>query len=140
MTTLATAFTNNTEYKLSDFTVQDKLGASVIALNADKNQLLYLTKAPESASCLVIDLNNLNGCSITKEYNNIKPGDLKKNKLHKFLKSIFLNLRSKNGRVKLTLFNALHDAPADAHLLESKARKWQKIVSKYLKTKKLHKI
>lgn len=119
----------------SDVTIRDKLGAAVIALDAQKKQLLFQTKDSHNAHCLVIDLDSLNGCSVTKEYDNIKAGDLKANKLHKFLKRIFLNLRSLNGPVSLSVYNAQNDLHADVKLLESKAKKWQNIVARFLKTK-----
>jgi len=86
-------------------------------------------------SCRVIDLNSLNSCSVTKEYSNIKAGDLKRNKLSRFLKNIFLNLRSGNEPVTLAVYNAQQDSNANVPLLESMAKKWQKIVSKFLKDK-----
>lgn len=116
----------------SDGTIKDKLGANVIVLNAEKKQLLFQTKDSQ-AHCVVIDLNSLNGCSVTKEYDNIKAGDLRTNKLHKFLKRILLNLRSLNGPVSLQLYNAQNDLHADVKLLESKAKKWQSIVALFLK-------
>ena len=118
-----------------DVTIRDKLGEGVIALDAEKKQLLFLSNGRETASCLVIDLNSLSGCSVTKEYSDIKAGDLKKNRLHKFLKNIFLNLRSLKGPVKLSVYNAQNDLHADVKLLESKAKKWQSIVARFLKNK-----
>lgn len=144
MTTIAVSFNDNAihvfsketvaENRFSDFTIRDKLGGSVIALAPQKKQLMYVTKAPQNA-CSIIDLNNLNGCSLTKEYNSIKAGDLRKNKLQKFLKNIFLNFHSGSGPVTLSVYNAQNDLPADIKLLESKAKKWQDIVSKFLKDK-----
>jgi hypothetical protein len=119
----------------SNGTIKDKLGANVIALNAEKKQLLFQTQDSHNARCVVIDLNSLNGCSVTKEYDNIKAGDLRTNKLHKFLKKILLNLRSLNGPVSLPVYNAQNDLHADVKLLESKAKKWQGIVARFLKTR-----
>ena len=118
-----------------DVTIRDKLGAGVITLDAEKKQLLFQTKDSHNVHCLVIDLDSLNGCSVTKEYNSIKAGDLRTNKLHKFLKRIFLNLRSLNGPVSLSVYNAQNDLHADVKLLESKAKKWQSIVARFLKTR-----
>ncbi len=135
MTTIAASLNNKTENTFSDFTIRDKLGNGVIALDAEKKQLLFVTKKSQPASCLIIDLNNLNRCSVTKEYHSIKAGDLKRNKLHTFLKNIFFNLRSDNGPVTFSVYNAQQDSNADVRLLESTAQKWQKIVSKFLKNK-----
>jgi hypothetical protein len=104
-------------------------------LDTEKKQLLFLTKKSQTASCIVIDLNDLSRCSVTKEYHKIKAGDLKRNKLVRFLKNIFLNLYSGNKPVTLSVYNAREDSNADVRLLESRAKKWQKIVSKFLKDK-----
>ncbi|MEP6464957.1 MAG: hypothetical protein ABJB05_01575 [Parafilimonas sp.] len=123
---------NNNENKLSTFSIKDETRSCVIALDACKKNLLFIKKQLLTSDCLIIDLDNLNGCSITKEYNNITPGALKTKKLNRFLKNIFLNLRSNKGPVSLSIYNYKHDAPEDAQLLEVKAKKWQTIVSKLL--------
>ena len=135
MITIAASLNGNTEDPFHGFPIRDKLGNGVIALNAEKKQLLFLAKESQTDSCLIIDLDNLNGCSVTKEYHSIKAGDLKKNKLGRFLKNIFLNLRSKNGPVTLPVYNVQQDVHTDVPLLESKVKKWQSIVSKFLKEK-----
>lgn len=135
MTTIAASLNNKTENTFSGLTIRDKLGNSIIALDAEKKQLLFLTKKSQTASCIMIDLNDLNKCSVTKEYHSIKAGDLKRNKLFRFLKNIFLNLHSGTKPVTLSVYNAQQDSNADVRLLESKAKKWQNIVSKFLKDK-----
>jgi uncharacterized pyridoxamine 5'-phosphate oxidase family protein len=135
MKTIAASPGNKTQHLFSDYTIQDRLGSNVIALDAEKKQLLFLTNKSQTMYCRVIDLNSLNSCSITKEYSSIKPGDLKRNKLSRFLKNIFLNLGSGNEPVTLPVYNAQQDSNANVRFLESMAKKWQKIVSKFLKDK-----
>jgi len=135
MSTIAASFNNSVINTFPDFNIQDKLGNSIIALNTEKKQLLFLTKKTQTPSWLTIDLNNLNRCSVTKEYHSIKAGDLKRNKLVRFLKNIFLTLHSRDRPVTLSVYNAQQDLNADVRLLESKAKKWQHIVSKFLKDK-----
>lgn len=137
MTTIAVSLNDNAINTFADFKTRDKLGSGMIALNSEKSQLLFLTTKPQTDSCLVIDLNKLNGCSVTKEYESIKAGDLKGNKLSRFLKNIFFNLRSGNDPVKLSVYNSEENPNADVRLLESKAKKWQKIVSTFLNDKVL---
>jgi hypothetical protein len=60
MTMIAASLNNKAENRFPNLTIRDKLGNGVIALDAEKQQLLFLTKKPETASCIVIDLNNLN--------------------------------------------------------------------------------
>lgn len=135
MTTIAASWNNHTESLLPDLTIRDKLGNSEIVLDAEKKQLLFAGRGVQTASCLIIDLNTLNRCSITKEYDIIKAGALKRNKLRRFLKTIFLHLRSGKEPVMLPVYNAQQDVHADVRLLEGKAKKWQHIISKFLKEK-----
>ncbi len=103
-------------------------------MDPTKKQLLYLKKAPDFSSCLIIDLSNLESCSIRSQYNNINAGDLKTKKLNHFLKSIFLNHGFKNcsRTVALPFYIAETDSQEDVLQVEVKAKKWETIVSKLL--------
>lgn len=135
MTTIAASLNNKTKNQFPDLIIRDKLGNGKITLDIAKKQLLFLTNSTQTASCLVIDLNTLNRCSVTKEYDTIQAGALKRNKLCRFLKNIYLNLESGNEPVTLVVYNANQDTRADVRLLERKAKKWQSIISKFLKDK-----
>ena len=106
-------------------------GARAVALDIQKRKLFYLKTTSGSSSCLIVDLNNLEKCTLKKEYSNIDAGQLKVNKLHLFLKKILLNLKLKNstGIVTLTLYDAHEDGPANAPEAEASAHKWEVIVS-----------
>ena len=112
----------------------DEVGANVIALDDVKRKLLFTKSAPGTSSCLIIDLDNLETCILKKEYNSINAGDLKKKKLHQFLKSMFLHLVFKNGTgpVSLRLFDSQNRQQDNVAEIEEKAAKWQTIVSKLL--------
>jgi hypothetical protein len=107
------------------------IGTKAIAVDTQKRKLFYLKKTPNASSCLIIDLNNLEKCTIKKEYNSITAGELKVNKLHLFLKRIFLNLKMKNssGTVTLTLYDAHSDGHEDVLEAEVFAHKWEKMIS-----------
>ena len=113
---------------------QDEVGSNVIALDVVKRKLLYAKKAPAASSCLIIDLNNLETCSIRKEYSGINAGELRTKKLHHFLKSVLLKLVFKNGTgaVSLALFDAQKESLDNPEQLEAQARKWENLVSKLL--------
>ena len=117
-----------------NFSSEEEVGDNIIGLDLLKRKLLYAKKAPDTSSCLIIDLNNLEKCIIKKEYNSIDAGELNTKKLHHFLKSIFLNLVFKNGSrtVSLPLFDAQKEQQGNLEQLETQAKKWQKIVSKIL--------
>ena len=115
------------------FPKHEEVGAHVIGLNTIKRKLLYAKKAPDTSSCLIIDLNKLQACSIIKEYRSIDAGELRTKKLHHFLKTIFLNLVFKNGSgtVSLPLFNAEKERQDNLEELEAQAKKWEQIVQHY---------
>nr|AIA15638.1 Unknown Function [uncultured bacterium] len=115
---------------------EDEAGATVIAADAAKRKLLFAKKTTGTASCLIIDINHLEKCSIKKEYNSIGAGELKTKKLHQFLKSIFFHLVFKNGSgsLSLPLFDARKDQQENIEQLEAQASKWEAAVSKLLST------
>jgi len=117
-----------------NFSNLDEVGSSVIAIDPTKRKLLYLKSAPDTSSCLIVDLNNLKECTIKKQYNGINAGDLNKRKISDFLRSIFLNLRFKNDSapVTLPLYDAQKDKHDDVEQLEVQATKWERLVSKLL--------
>ena len=84
------------ERKLN-FSKLDDVGGSVLAIDTTKRKLLYANTLPGSPSCLIVDLKNLQQCTIRKLYDCINAGDLNKKKISNFLKNIFLNLRFQNG-------------------------------------------
>lgn len=110
------------------------VGAHVIALDASKRKLIFANTSPVSSSCLIIDLNNLETCSIKKEYTSIDAGALKNRKLYHFLKSVFLNLVFKNSSdtLALPLFNAQNEEVKNIEHLEAQAKRWESIISKVL--------
>ena len=117
-----------------NFSTFDEVGAGLIAIDPLKKKLLYLKNAPDTSSCLIIDLSNLRECTVKKQYGGINPGDLNKRKLSDFLRSMFLHLRFKNdlASVSLSLYEAQKDKQHDIEQLEAKAKKWETIVSKLL--------
>lgn len=115
----------------------DDVGNNVIAMDPVQKKLLYLEHEPGNSSCLIVDLNNLQDCSIKKQYNGIKAGGLTNKKMEAYLKNIFLNLRFKHDAapVTLSLYESLKDKQDDIEQLEVKAKKWQQLVSTLLPVK-----
>ena len=112
----------------------DEIGTNVIALDMAKRKLLYANTTPGTSTCLIVDLNNLEKCTIKKEYSSINAGDLMKAKLHHFLKRIFLQLVFKNrsGTISLPMFEAQHEQNSNVEQLETIVKKWETIVTKLL--------
>src|SRR5688572_6659512 len=93
--------------KQLSFSNQDAVADNIIALDSSKKELVYLPGGHPSPGT-IINLHDLSDCTLMKDYRSIDAGDLRKNKLQNYLKSIFLNLQFKNGTapVKLSLYQA----------------------------------
>ena len=50
-----------------NFSTFDEVGAGLIAIDPLKKKLLYLKNAPDTSSCLIIDLSNLRECTVKKQ-------------------------------------------------------------------------
>jgi hypothetical protein len=119
------------------FSNKDVLSGSVIALDARKRKLLFFRKSDYRQSCMIIDLKQMHSCSIVREYNGINAGELKKKKLHTYLKSICINLRFKNNEkvVAIPFFQSGYSIDDDIEGLDLKADEWKLILLKTLQTK-----
>lgn len=116
---------------------KDEVGSSVIALDGSRGILLYTRKTRGNSVDLIVDLNNVETCGIKKEYNSINAGELKKKKLHHFLKSIKLILvfKDKIRSVSLPFFDAQNDRGGNLEIVETKAEKWRNMVTNLLTLK-----
>ena len=116
------------------FSNKDVLSGSVIANDARKRKLFFFRKSDYRQSCMIINLEQLDNCSIIRQYHEINAGELKHKKLHRFLKSICLNLRFKNQTKTITIpfYESGFSSDKDIERLEIKANKWKGILSKAL--------
>lgn len=116
------------------FSNKDVLSGSVIANDARKRKLLFFRKSGYRQSCMIIDLEQLDNCSIIRQYHEINAGELKHKKLHEFLKSICLNLRFKNQTqtIAIPFYESSFSNAGDIERLETKANKWKLILSSTL--------
>lgn len=114
------------------FLIQKRFSGDLIALDNRKNKLLFLKKVNNKPSCMIIDLKDLQNCTINKQYAGINAGELKNKKLSDFLKSIFLDLHFKNNKISIPFFDQQQDGEKDIEALENEAVKWRSIISKML--------
>jgi hypothetical protein len=121
-----------TALRQSPFLIQKKFKGDLIALDTRKNKLLFLKKVNNKPSCMIIDLKDLQHCTINKQYAGINAGELKNKKLNAFLKSIFLDLHFKNSKISLPFFEQQQDGEKDIDELENEAVKWRSFISKIL--------
>ena len=115
------------------FSNQDAFSGSIIALDSNKKELIYLD-SKRQGSYTIISLQQLSKCSVTKYYHSISAGELGKNKLQSFLKSIYLSLQFNDGStaVALPIYQAQKDIQENVGKLEVKAKNWQDILCSIL--------
>lgn len=114
------------------FSLVENLHNSTIALDAKRKKFLYIKNAENVASYSIIDLKNLEKCTITRQYANIPAGALNVYDLHNFLRSVFLCFRFKNAdkAIIVPIYESGLSAITDVQLLEEKARNWYTIINK----------
>jgi hypothetical protein len=115
-------------------TKKDVLGNRLIGLDIMKKKLVYLRNYSKKINCIVVNLKNLESCSLKKQYDSIEAGGLKHKKLHEYLKSVCLELRFENNPKVMTLsfFEKQKDKLYHLPHLEAKAREWEKTLSSLL--------
>ena len=114
------------------FLIQKKIKDVVMAIDTRKHKLLFLKKVNNKPSCTIIDLKDLHGCTIKKEYSGINAGALKHNDLNTFLKGIFIDLHFANNKSSLPFFEQHTDAVKDINKLEKEASMWRSVISRTL--------
>lgn len=112
----------------------DEVGTHVLAIDKFNRSLLVAKNSIKTNSCLIVDLNKLEACSVKKEYGCINAGEVKTKKLTHFLERIFLNLVFKNDKkvFSLQLFDAEKEQVSNIEHLEWQVRRWENTVSKLL--------
>src|SRR5947209_17225421 len=68
------------------FWKQDVLGSNIIALDITKRKLLYFNMVNDKSACLIIELKDVQNCTIQRQYRGISAGGLVHKKLQDYLK------------------------------------------------------
>ncbi len=116
------------------FSKHEVLGNKIIGLDHIKRKLLFFKQGKQRSSCCLIDLKDVESCSVKKVYQNIEAGALNKRRLEEFLTTIALKLGFKNGRKALVLpFYEVASNSFDAVMeLDAKAKAWRELLVKTL--------
>lgn len=109
---------------------QQNLGNQLIGLDAVKRKLLLLRKEKDKFDYCVVDLQNVQHCSVKKVYGSIRAGDLQTKGLHHYLQSVSLRLGLKNGAesIDVNFFESKYNTAKQQSFLESAAKKWEQAV------------
>ena len=116
------------------FSSEEVLHNSVLGLDGVHRKLLLVIRDGSLFKSSVIDVNNIQSCTVKKHYGTIQAGDLKKHKLEQYLERIVLHVEpAGHPPVEIVFFSY-----ADNHLfeipeLEQKARHWETFLAKMQK-------
>jgi|KBSMisStaDraftv2_1062788.scaffolds.fasta_scaffold372701_1 hypothetical protein len=121
------------KFKLG-FSKHDIVGSKFIGLDKLKRRLFYVEQSNDQPTCITINLKDVEGCTIKKQYNNIEAGALKKRKLYEFLTAIFLQVSFKHNSelIDLPIFEKKKDEILNLEELEAKVKAWETTVSELL--------
>jgi hypothetical protein len=116
------------------FSGVEVFGSKIIGLDGGKRKLLILEKDTEIGQVNIIRLDEVNSISVKKIYNPINSGELKRKKIHEFLRSIFLkfDFKDKTDSLALRFYESERNKVFDLPGLEMKMKNWQIILSKMI--------
>jgi hypothetical protein len=124
------------------FNRQEELLNKVIGLDGLQRKLLIVEENNDRFDWNIIDLEEVENCTVKKVYDSIKAGSLIRKWIVEYLRTVALRFNFKNDKPSFDLIfyentiNNIYDMPE----LESKARKWQEMLSKMLTKEPVEKI
>lgn len=116
------------------FWKQEAVGNNIIALDITKRKLLYFNQVNDKSTCLMIDLKDVDSCTLKKQYHGINAGGLVQKVLQDYLKSILLHISFKNSQhaIALPFYEERKNEKEEVDCLEIKAKEWKATISKLL--------
>ena len=123
------------------FTSQEELLNKVIGLDGLQRKLLIVEENNDRYDWNIIDLEEVENCSVKKVYDSIDAGGLKRKWVEEYLRTVVLQFNFKNDKPSFDLIfyeNTVNNI-YEMSELENKARKWQEMLSKMI-TKQVEKI
>jgi len=116
------------------FSKQEVLNTCVVALDGTNRKILVVTKEDSFYGSFIIDLDEVNICTVKKVYGTIKAGDLKDDKLDQHLEKIVLQFTLDNKpSIEIEFYHHYHNHMYEMPELVQKAKQWGAMLSKMLK-------
>ncbi|HEU4470939.1 MAG TPA: hypothetical protein VFR58_07650 [Flavisolibacter sp.] len=118
------------------FSSQEILQQAAIGLDGIHRKLLILTgNSPSTASNQLISLEEIKSCSVKKQYGTIRPG-VNASNLDQYLEKISLCFELRNGKAaaEVVFYHHTTGNLFQVGEMDEKARHWETILSKMLKS------
>lgn len=118
------------------FSSQEVLADSIMSLDGINRRLVAIIRVGmHQFKRVVVYLNEVQKCSVKKVYGAIQSGDLRGGKLEQHLNKIALQLEYANKeQVEIPLYTPKYNNVYRVAEIEQKARKWEAMLSKLLKS------
>jgi len=117
------------------FSSQELLHDCILGLDGMNRKILVVTKKDDSYGSFIVDLDEIQKCTVKKIYGTIAAGGLKTGKIEEYLEKISLHfeLRRKPS-IEIVFYKNLDSHIYEAQELERKAKHWEAILSKMQKS------
>lgn len=121
------------------FSTQELPGNKLIGLDWRNRKLMIIERGNFLNKTYQVDLEEVTNLTVKKVYQNIHNGELKHRNIDDFLESIALTLEINNGQEQIALpfYDRNYNDPHDIAPMESKAKKWQEMLSKVTATNEI---
>jgi len=119
------------------FSSEELLNKCMIGLDGQHRKLLYLKQVGSNKfQWHVISLDEVQNCVVKKTYRSIDAEELKRRSIAHYLEKVVLqfNFKSRTGSVDVPFYIYMSDSVRLVHERENKARDWEAILSKMLKS------
>jgi|SRR5687768_15601141 len=112
-------------------TAEEAWRYGAIGIGGIEKKLLYLDKFNDDARQHIINLTDIENCTINVVFRNIDAGDLEYKSVDEFIKTMVLHIEHRNRRQSFDIhfYNSRFDWSTDLPELRSKAYRWKKILS-----------
>lgn len=109
----------------------EMLGAFLMGLDLEKRKLVIADYKNKINYLHTVEIDALKSISITKEYNAIRPGELKVKKMNDFIKSIQIQMIFRDGResIVLPVYRSSGTGSWEIHQIDLKITKWCNMLS-----------
>ena len=118
--------------KLS-FSSQEVIKQSIIGLDGINRKLLILQTINNGAvDAALININDIETCSVKKQYGAIKSGGLRSKPFDDYLEKMYLHFEIKNqdSPIDIPVYDHASNEAFEIPGLERKARRWESVLSK----------
>jgi len=110
-----------------------------LGIDGIEKKLLYLDKFNGEAASHVIELAEIENCTLNVVYRNIDAGDLEYRSIDEFIRTMALRIEHTNLQpgIDIHFYNSRFDLVTDLPELRSKAYRWKRIITQLQENKYL---